>query len=124
VARVYDPARAPLFEQLGLQTIASSSWGAQRIEQLLLHPGLESVYAAGHGEVQVYEIVVPEAWHNRRLAELLPAGQAMPVSITRAGRAQIPANDLVLSRADVLHVSASAQGADTLRERLHANGKE
>src|SRR5574341_883313 len=45
VARVYNPRRAPIYEKLGLQTIASSSWGAQRIEQLILHPGLQSVYS-------------------------------------------------------------------------------
>jgi trk system potassium uptake protein TrkA len=123
VARVYDPARAPLFQHLGLQTIASSSWGAQRIEQLLLHPGLESVFSAGHGEVQIYEIMVPEAWDGRRLDELVPAGQALAVSLTRAGRGQLPASDLVLQSTDLLHVSATPEGAAALRQRLHTNGE-
>jgi trk system potassium uptake protein TrkA len=118
VARVYDPSRAPIYEHMGLQTIASSSWGARRIEQLLLHPGLRSLVAAGNGEVQLYEITVPESWNDRLLSELLPAGQALPAIVARGGRAMLPTVDFVLHGNDILHVSASDEGAVELRHRL------
>ena len=35
VARNYDPRWRPLHEALGLQTVSSTAWGAQRIEELL-----------------------------------------------------------------------------------------
>jgi len=124
VARVYDPSRAPIYEHMGLQTIASSSWGARRIEQLLLHPGLRSLVAAGNGEVQLYEITVPEGWHNRSLSELLPAGQALPASVARGGRAILPTLDFVLHGNDILHVSASDEGAVELRRRLKSGERK
>jgi trk system potassium uptake protein TrkA len=124
VARVYDPARAPVYEMLGLQTVASSSWGAQRMEQLLLHPGLQSVYAAGNGEVQVYEVVVPDTWQGRPLSELVPAGSALAAAVTRGGRGLLPTPDFTLQAGDVLQVSANAEGAASLRKRLGANGKD
>ena len=124
VARVYDPTRAPIYEHMGLQTIASSSWGARRIEQLLLHPGLRSLVAAGNGEVQVYEITVPEAWHNHTLGSVLPAGQALPVAISRGGRAQLPTTDFVLHDDDLLQVSATDEGAAELRRRLHGSERK
>lgn len=123
VARVYDPQRAPIYEKLGLQTIASSSWGARRIEQLLLHPGLQTVYSAGNGEVQIYEITVPETWNGRRLRELLPPGLALPVALARGGRAQLPSPETVVQIDDILQVSATTEGAAALRESLHVNGK-
>lgn len=124
VARVYDPSRAPIYEMLGLQTVASSSWGAQRMEQLLLHPGLQSIYAAGNGEVQIYEIIVPEAWQGKPLSELAPAGSALPAAVARGGRGLLPTPDFMLQANDVVQISATAEGAAALRRRLGANGKE
>jgi trk system potassium uptake protein TrkA len=124
VARVYDPQRTPIYEKLGLQTVASSSWGARRIEQLLLHPGLISVASVGNGDVLVYEISVPEAWAGRALRELLPAGEALPVALVRGGRAQLPEADSNLQAFDIVQVSASQSGAAAIRRRLDAAHKE
>lgn len=124
VARLFEPSRSPAYEMLGLHTVATSSWGAQRIEQLLLHPGLQSIDAAGNGEVQIYEVSVPDNWKDRRLSELIPAGAALPVAVARGGRGLLPEGDFVLRSQDVLQVSATADGAATLRERLSAGGKD
>jgi trk system potassium uptake protein TrkA len=124
VARVYDPLRTPIYEKLGLQTVASSSWGAKRIEQLLLHPGLQGIASAGNGEVQVYEISVPETWAGRRLSDLLPAGEVLPVAMARGGRGFLPSAGTELQPFDILQVSANASGVAKLRQRLQAAGKE
>lgn len=124
VARVYDPLRAPIYEMMGLQTVAATSWGAKRIEQLLLHPGLQSVYVAGNGEVQIYEITVPDSWKDRRLSEVVPAGSALPVAVSRGGRELLPAVDFLLQPGDVLQVSATAEGASILRAHLPVDRKE
>jgi trk system potassium uptake protein TrkA len=124
VARIYNPRRAPLYEKLGLQTVASSSWGAQRIEQLILHPKLQSTYSAGDGEVQIYETVISEDWDGRKLSELVPAGQALPVALARDGQGMLPSEGLVLRTHDNLLISATTEGMTVLRQRLHANGKE
>ena len=117
VARVYEPSRRPIYEMLGLQSVSSTSWGARRVEQLLLHPGLQSVYVAGNGEVQIYEVSVPDSWNNRKLSEIVPAGQALPVAVARGGRGLLPDPDFVLQAQDVLQVSATAEGAAALRRR-------
>jgi trk system potassium uptake protein TrkA len=118
VARTYNPRRSELYRTFGLQTVASSSWGAQRIVQLLLHGDLPSVYGVGRGEVQVYEIEVPAAWAGRRLEELLPAEQARPVALQRRGEAFLPERGTQLESGDILHVSATAAGAESVRSLL------
>jgi trk/ktr system potassium uptake protein len=123
VARIYNPRRAPLYEKLGLQTVASSSWGAQRIEQLIVHPKLQSTYLAGKGEVQIYETNVPEDWNGRKISELVPVGQALPVALTREGQAILPSAGTILQTQDDLLISATQEGVALLRERLHVNGK-
>ena len=119
VARVYNPVRMPIYEKLGLQTIASSSWGARRMEQILLHPELQSIYSLGHGEVQIYEIIVPEAWSGRKISELVPAENAIPISIVRGGRACLPDRETVLQAHDLLQVSATPEVATHLRSFIH-----
>ncbi len=121
--RVYNPRRRPIYEKLDLPTVSSSSWGAHRIEQLLIHPGVQSVVSAGDGEVQVYEIAVPQEWAGRRLAELVPAESAIPVSISRGSHSFLPRADMTLQAADILQVSATGEGLKILRQRVHDNGK-
>lgn len=119
IARVYNPLRAPVYDQLGLQTIASSSWAAQRIEQIILHPGMRSLHAVGNGEVEVYEISVPRDWANRTVREVLPAEGACAVAVSRSGRGLLATLDTVLQADDLLHVSATDTAAVALRRRLH-----
>ena len=59
VTRNYEPRFTPLYEVFGIQTVAASTWGAQRIEELLCDVSLRTVFSAGNGEVEVYEIIVP-----------------------------------------------------------------
>ncbi|MBI5193052.1 MAG: TrkA family potassium uptake protein [Nitrospirae bacterium] len=115
VARVYNPVRMPIYEKLGLQTVASSSWGARRMEQLILQTELQGISAIGHGEVQIYEIIVPESWNGHKVSELIPAGSALPVSIVRGGRASLPGPETIIQTHDLLQVSATTEGAVALR---------
>ncbi len=119
VARNYDPALRKVIEAFDLQTVSSTFWGAQRVEELLINPSQRTVYSAGNGEVEVYEVVVPEAWNNRTLGELLePLTGCYPVAITRAGRSFLPEAAVRLATGDVLNVSTTFQGIGVLTSRL------
>jgi trk system potassium uptake protein TrkA len=122
VARNYDPRFLPLHEAFGLTVVSSTAWGAQRIEDLLQGPGLRPVLAAGHGEVEVYELAVGPAWVGRRLSELLGGLECRAVLLTHSGRAGLPEAETVLAEGDVLHVAATRDAAAVLRGRLR--GKE
>ena len=74
--------------------------------------------------MQIFEIAVPEAWNGRRLSDVLPAGEALPVALARGGRGQLPSLDTTLQTQDFLHVSATASGAASLRQLLGVPGKD
>src|SRR6266498_1832471 len=119
VARNYDPNLRPIIEAFGLQTVGSTSWGAQRVEELLLDPSQRMIYSAGNGEVEVYEVKIPEAWNGRTLGELLePLKQCYPVALSRAGRSFLPEAGVRLQRGDMLDVSSTFEGIDALTARL------
>src|SRR5262249_30995107 len=122
VVRNYDPRWLPMHEAFGLQVVSSTAWGAQRIEELLYQPLGRTVFSAGNGEVEIYELVVPEVWNGRRLDALLADTEAMAVAFTRSGRSMLPAPDLVLGPGDVLHLSATLAGIEALREKATASG--
>ena len=61
VARLYDPRRAEIYRRLGLVTISSSAWGAERIRELITHTELDPVYTFGHGDVVLLAIEAPPA---------------------------------------------------------------
>ena len=117
VVRNYDPRWLPMYEAFGLQVVSSTAWGAQRIEELLYQPLGRAVFSAGNGEVEVYELVAPEAWRGRNVGTLLAGTEAMAVAVTRAGRAMLPTPELTLDTGDILHVSATLPGIEALRER-------
>lgn len=119
VARNYDPNLRSVIEAFGLQTVGSTSWGAQRVEELLMNPSQRMVYSAGNGEVEVYEVLIPEEWNERTLSELMePLKQCYPVALSRAGRSSLPEAGTRLRTGDMLNVSSTFEGIGALTERL------
>jgi trk system potassium uptake protein len=119
VARNYDPNLRAVIESFGLQMVSSTYWGAQRVEELLMNPSQRMVYSAGNGEVEVYEVQIPEEWNGHTLAELLdPLQQCFPVALSRAGRALLPEGEITLQTGDLLNVSSTDEGIAALTARL------
>jgi trk system potassium uptake protein len=119
VARNYDPNLRTVIEAFGLQIVGSTYWGAQRVEELLMNPLQRMVYSAGNGEVEVYEVQIPQEWDGRTLGELLnPLQDCFPVALSRAGRSSLPDAETRLQRGDMLDVSSTFEGIGALTERL------
>lgn len=124
VARNYDPAMLPVLEAFGHQVVSSTSWGAQRIQELLVDPAFRTIFSAGNGEVEVYEMMISSTWDEKPLGDLLRDNpDCLPVALTRAGRALLPNTETVLQAGDLLNVSATFTGIKNLRSHL-VPGKE
>ena len=120
VARNYDPTYRYVLEAFDLHMVSSSSWGAQRLEEMLAHAELYTVFSAGNGEVEIYEIRIPENWDEHTLQEMLPDENCYPVSLTRAGTATLPKMDTLLKTNDIVLVSATFDGIEAVRKNLQA----
>ena len=118
VVRDYEPTKRELHEAFGYQLVSPSVWGAQRVEEMLGGGQLRTVFSAGNGEIEVYEFTVPAAWHGKHLTEVLYNGHCQPVAVSRAGRAMLPSTSLPLETGDVIHISATQEGIESLRKRL------
>jgi trk system potassium uptake protein TrkA len=118
LARNYDPRTRELFEYYGLQTVSSTSWGAQRMEELIFHSDIRTIFSAGNGEIEIYEVVINDLWNGRTFNELIECEDCIPVSLTRGGRAIIPTKESILHTGDVALVSATFEGIESMRRRL------
>ena len=118
VVRYYEPQWRSMYEVFNLQVVSSSSWGAQRLEELLYHVKMRSVFSAGNGEVEIYEFTVPSAWVDKPIKELLPNESCIPVGLTRAGTALLPNMNIQFVEGDIVLVSATLKGIEELRNRV------
>jgi trk system potassium uptake protein TrkA len=118
VARLYDPRRAEIYQRLGLSTISSTTWGAERIRELLIHSDLDPVHAFGSGEVSLLSIEVPHHWGGNRVKDVTIAGEIQVVAITRNGQAFIPVGGTDMRLGDIIHLAVLASSMERLEAML------
>ena len=118
VVRNYDSRWRQVHEAFGIQTVSSSSWGAQRIEELLYQQKTRTVFSAGNGEVELYEFAVPDIWEGKSLSKLTPDTECVLAALTRAGKAMLPDCDVALQTGDIVLISATLAGSELIRQRL------
>jgi trk system potassium uptake protein TrkA len=123
VARVYDPLRREAFEGIGIRVTTSSSWGAQRITQLLTHPEILPILTLGHGEIVLVEVRVKGNLNGMMITTLQQNKDWVPVAIIRKGKAEIPTPESVLHKDDILVLGIPAANLEEL-ETLKLETKE
>jgi trk system potassium uptake protein TrkA len=120
LVRNYDPAMREMLEAFGLQIVSSTAWGAERLQELLINASFRAVFSAGNGEVELYEMYIPENWNERTVSALLAGctNTIVIAALTRAGRAELASPDSMLKSGDILTVSATLEGVTALQARL------
>lgn len=120
LVRNYDPAMREMLEAFDLQIVSSTAWGAERLQELLINESFRSVFSAGNGEVELYEMYISENWHDRSISALLDGckNTIIVAALTRAGRAELASPELILKSGDILTVSATLEGVTALQARL------
>lgn len=118
VARVYDPRQAEIYRRLGLQTIATTSWGVNRIAEILSYSQLDSVLNLGNGELDIVQSDVPALLAGRTVNDLTIPGEVSVVAVTRRERAFIPTSGTVFEAGDHLHLAVAATAMSRLNTML------
>src|SRR3990172_2293790 len=119
IARIYDPLREKLYRQLGIQTISSTSWAANKIKDLVLHGELVRHLSFGNGEVDLVEGEIPPALVGRRVADLNIPGEVKVVAVVRLGSAFIPSLGTELQAGDGIQFAVLSSGMPKLKKLLN-----
>ncbi|OGO15636.1 MAG: hypothetical protein A2Y93_14655 [Chloroflexi bacterium RBG_13_68_17] len=109
IARLYDPRRAELYRRLGLVTISTTTWGAERIYEMLTHTELDAEVTFGHGEVTLIPVDVPLNLIGRTVSNVAIPGEISVVAITRNGVAELPMLGSEFRAGDLIHFAVHSR---------------
>jgi trk system potassium uptake protein TrkA len=120
VARIYDPKRAEVYERLGIPTIATVPWTANRLLKSLLGEATVEDWRDPSGAVAMIEVTPHEAWVGSTLADLEAATGARVGMITRFGLGTLPTEATLIQSGDALHVLTTDELMPTLRQAVES----
>lgn len=104
VARIYDPARAEIYQRLGIPTVATVLWTTDQIMRRILPQGSRSEWQDASGKVQLAEVPIHRDWFGQPVSLIEKNTSARVAFITRLGEGLIPNEHTVLQEGDVVHV--------------------
>ncbi|MBS3909549.1 MAG: TrkA family potassium uptake protein [Actinobacteria bacterium] len=120
VSRILDPVRANIFAHLGVSTISTTAWAANRIKELITHRALDVQLSFGSGEVELVRVAVPVGLFGKTIESITIPGELSVAVITRHGRSFIPAPGASFEQGDIAEVLVSAFAIGKLEEFISA----
>lgn len=118
VARLFDPRRAEIYRRLGIFTISSTTWGAERIREIFSFAELDPLMTFGSGEVFMFSVDVTPQLVGRVVKDLSVPNEIAVVAITREGRAFLPMSGSQFRDRDMIHLAVLATSLDRVRDLL------
>lgn len=102
VARIYDQRRAQVYERLGIPTVATVRWTADRVVRHLVPEGDVEIFRDPSSTVSIVEVPTHKDWIGRSLRSLEKATGARAAYLMRFGIGTLPTNSTVLQEGDQL----------------------
>jgi trk system potassium uptake protein len=115
VARLFDPQRAEIYRRLGMLTISSTTWGAERLRELLTSADIDPQLSFGSGEVSLVSIEIPPHLAGRMVRDLTVSSEISIVAITRQGAAFIPTLGSQFREGDLIHAAILATSLERFK---------
>jgi trk system potassium uptake protein len=104
VARIYDPKRAEVYQRLGIPTVATVRWTADRMMRRLFPEGVQALWRDPTGVVDLVEVTVDDGWFGTSVREIQVASGARVAFLSRIGESIIPTADTVLQEGDLVYL--------------------
>lgn len=100
VARIYDARRAQVYERLGIPTVATVRWAADRMVRHLVPEGTMEVFRDPTSVVSIVEAPLHRDWIGRTLGSLELATGTRAAYIMRFGIGTLPTPSALLQDGD------------------------
>ncbi|WP_433223774.1 potassium channel family protein [Dactylosporangium sp. CS-047395] len=101
VARIYDPKRAEVYERLGIPTVATVRWTADRMLRHLVPEGNVEVWRDPTSTVSIVEVPMHPDWIGHTIAQLEARSGARLAYLMRFGLAMLPTESTVIQDGDL-----------------------
>lgn len=116
VARIYDQKRAEVYERLGIPTVATVRWTADRIVRHLVPEGAVEMYRDPTSTVSIVEVPLHAGWLGRPLPEFEEAAGARVAYLTRFGVGALPDPTTVLQDGDQVYMLVTDDIAEVVTQ--------
>jgi trk system potassium uptake protein TrkA len=105
VARLYDPLRAEVYQRLGLTTISTTGWGAERIVEVITHTDLDVLHIFRDGGTTLVRVEIPMRLSGHHVSQMNIPGEVMVIAVTRDEQTFIPVLGTEFQEGDIVHIS-------------------
>ena len=116
IARIYDPQRATVYERLGIPTVATVRWTADRLLRHLAPQGRAPLWRDPTATLSMVELRYDEGWVGAPLSALEAATGHRVAYIARFGRAKLPTASTALQDGDQVYMLVSDDAAVSVAE--------
>ena len=118
IARLYDPLRAEIYQRLGLSTISSTAWGAERIVEVVTHSDLDALHVFKDEGTALIRVEAPVQLNGHRVTQMNIPGEVMVAAITRNDRTFIPVSGTEFQEGDTIYLVVIPTAMDRLEALL------
>jgi trk system potassium uptake protein len=100
VARIYDQKRAEVYERLGIPTVATVRWTADRMVRHIVPDSTAELWRDPTGVVSLIEVPVHPDWVSEPLRALEEASGGRVAYVMRFGLGMLPTSSTVIQDGD------------------------
>lgn len=118
VARIYDPGRAEIYERLGIPTVATVRWTADRVLRRLLPGGSQTEFRDASGSIRLVEVHLDPTWVGQRASSVEERTSARLAYVTRLGSGFLPDEKTIIQEGDLVHVLIRESEVEQVEEIL------
>ena len=118
VARLYDPLRAEIYQRLGLTTISTTGWGAERIVEVVTHTDLDVIHVFRDGGTSLIRVEIPARLKEYQVLQMNIPGEVMVVAITRNDQTFIPVSGTEFHEGDIAYLTVIPSSMNRLEQLL------
>jgi trk system potassium uptake protein TrkA len=123
IARIYDPARAEIYERLNIPTVATTKWGVKQIMLMLHHPRDEVKESLAGGDLFRMRLQVPAHLVGKSVSSVNVDGRILVVGVDRGGKGFIPVAGSTFQEGDFLVLIVQNDAVDELDDLLAPVGE-
>jgi len=114
VARIYDQRRAEVYERLGIPTVATVRWTADRILRQLVPEGTVEIFRDPTSTVSIIEVPLHKDWYGHSVKQLESMTGTRVGYLTRFGIGTLATYSTILQEGDQVFMLVT----DDISERV------
>jgi trk system potassium uptake protein TrkA len=123
VARIYDARRAQVYERLGIPTVATIRWAADRMVRQLVPEGTVEVFRDQTSVISIVEAPLHRDWVGRTVKALEEGTGARMAYLMRFGMGMLGTPSTVLQDGDQVYLLVTDDTVATVLD-IAAGGAE